>query len=53
MNYRRKIYKFIDYSYDIIKQVSSNIKFLLDKLDDNSNIVIEKLKNIIEKINTY
>ena len=46
-----KIINFIDNSYDTIKQVSNDIKFLSDKLDDNSDIVIEKLKNAIEKIN--
>ena len=46
-----KIINFIDNSYYTIKQVSNDIKFLSDKLDDNSDIVIEKLKNAIEKIN--
>ena len=46
-----KFINIIDNSYYTIKEVSNNIKFLSDKLDDNSDIVIEKLKNIIEKIN--
>ena len=46
-----KFINFIDNSYDTIKQISNNIKFLSEKLDDNSDIVIEKVKNIIEKIN--
>ena len=46
-----KLLSAIDNSYDTIKQVSNNLKFFSDKLDDNSEIVIEKLKNIIEKIN--
>ena len=46
-----KIINFIDNSYDTIKQVSNDIKFLSDKLDNNSDIVIEKLKIAIEKIN--
>lgn len=47
----QKIIKVIDNSYDTIKQVSNNIKFFSDKLEDNSDIVIEKIKNIFEKIN--
>ena len=46
-----KYINIIDNLYDTIKQVSNNIKFLSDKLDDNSDIVIGKLKNIFEKIN--
>ena len=46
-----KFLNIIDNSYDTIKQISNNMMLFSDKLDDNSDIVIEKLKNIIEKIN--
>ena len=46
-----KFLDIIDNSYDTIKQISNNMMLFSDKLDDNSDIVIEKLKNIIEKIN--
>ena len=46
-----KFINIIENSYDTIKQVSNSIKFFSDKLDDNHYIIIEKLKNIIEKIN--
>ena len=46
-----KFLNIIDNSYDTIKQISNNMMLFSDKLNDNSDIVIEKLKNIIEKIN--